>query len=167
MDNKPVHFISTICSKISEVLRVVKEGGLYVGKRLIPIPTITMLYNRSIMGDTDQFDQLLSYYRTRVVTKRWQTRIFTHFLLVAVVNASILYRLDKKLTRGQPGYDLLSFLNLLIDELATTTEERQEAEYMSEDKLASRFVDFTVLSRAPWMRVENDSGASAPSARAV
>jgi len=148
MDNKPVHFISTIFSKMSQVLRVVKEGGMYIGKRLIPIPTITMLYNR-IMGGTDQFDQMLSYYRTRVSTKRWQTRVFTHFLMVAVVNASILYRLDKKPTRDQPGHDLLSYIDLLIDELATTTEERQEAEGMAEDALEKRFCGLHIPVQGP------------------
>lgn len=153
MDNKPVHFISTIYSKMSEVLRVIKEGGIYVGKRLIPIPTITMLYNK-IMGGTDQFDQMLAYYRTTIVTKRWQTRIFTHFLLVAVVNASILYRLDKGLTRGQPGYDLLSFIDLLIDELATTTEQRKEAQNIADDELQKRYCGLHV----PVVSPKNEAG---------
>ena len=56
MDNKPVHLISTFMSKASAVSRVVKQGKEYIGKALISIPTIVMLYNRT-MGATDQFDQ--------------------------------------------------------------------------------------------------------------
>jgi len=45
--------------------------------------------------------------------------MFTHFLQYAVVNASILYRDDKKIVRGNPGYNLKSFMDLLIKQLAT------------------------------------------------
>ena len=118
MDNKPVHFISSFLSKMSIVERVVKVGKKYMGKALISIPTLAMIYNQC-MGGTDQFDQLLSYYKTTVKTKRWQTRIFTHFLSCAVVNASILYRLYHNLLRGEKGFDLLSFIDMLVDQLAT------------------------------------------------
>ena len=90
---------------------------------MIKIPTVAMLYNQC-MGGTDQFDQMLSYYKTTIKTKRWQTRIFTHFLMCAVVNASILFRLDNDLEKSDPGGDLLSFINLLIDQLATRLVRR-------------------------------------------
>ena len=107
-------------------MRVVKEGMRYVvGHQLIRIPTLAMIYN-SCMGGTDSFDQLLSYYRTTIKTKRWQTRIFTHFLMCAVVNAHILYRLgggvemkEGGLVRYDPGYDLLDFITMLIDQLVS------------------------------------------------
>ena len=138
MDNKPVHFISTFRSKCSEVLRAVKEGVKYIGHQMIKIPTVAMLYNQC-MGGTDQFDQMLSYYKTTIKTKRWQTRIFTHFLMCAVVNASILFRLDNDLEKSDPGGDLLSFINLLIDQLATSREERLEA-LGAEDTRQKRYV---------------------------
>jgi len=139
MDNKPVHFISTFFSKYSQVMRVVKEGMRYVGHQLIKIPTIAMIYN-NCMGGTDSFDQLLSYYRTTIKTKRWQTRIFTHFLMCAVVNAHILYKLgggvemkEGGLKRGDPGYDLLGFITLLVDQLVSpfspsTYRKKEETE---------------------------------------
>ena len=95
------------------------------GHKMIKIPTLAMIYNSS-MGGTDSFDQMLSYYRTTVKTKRWQTRIFTHFLMCAVVNAHILFKLgggvemkEGGLTRGDPGYDLLDFITLLVDQLVS------------------------------------------------
>lgn len=127
MDNKPVHFISTFMSKMSVVERVVKVGKKYMGKAMIQIPTLAMIYNQC-MGGTDQFDQLLSYYKTTVRTKRWQTRIFTHFLTCAVVNASILYRLYHKLDRTDKGYNLLDFIEMLVDQLATPRVDQKVAE---------------------------------------
>ena len=35
------------------------------------------------MGGTDRFDQQLSYYKSTIKTKRWQPRIFTHFISAA------------------------------------------------------------------------------------
>jgi len=116
MDNKPVHLISTFMSKASAVSRVVKQGKEYIGKALINIPTIVMLYNKT-MGGTDQFDQQLSYYKTTVKTRRWQVRIFTHFLHCAVVNAHILYKLHHNPTRNDHGFYLLDFTDMLIDQL--------------------------------------------------
>ena len=55
---------------------------------MIKNPAIAMIYN-GCMGGTDSFDQFLTYFRTIVMTKRWQTRIFTHFLMAGVVNAHI------------------------------------------------------------------------------
>ena len=123
MDNKPVHFISTIATKSSEVTRVIKEGTKYVGRENIPIPTIAMNYNAA-MGGTDRFDQKVSYYRTTIKTKRWQTRIFTHFIHCAVVNAHILYCIKKGLNRGDDGFSLLSFIGLLVDELAAPQRKK-------------------------------------------
>ena len=55
---------------------------------MIKIPALAMFYNGCMSG-TDSFDQFLTYFRTIVMTKRWQTRIFTHFLMAGVVNAHI------------------------------------------------------------------------------
>ena len=53
-------------------------------------------------------------------SKRWPVRVFTHFLEASVVNAHILYRDSKGLVRGEKGYTLLSFYEMLIDQLATS-----------------------------------------------
>ena len=126
MDNKPVHFISTFATKWSEGSCVVKEQMRYVGKQMNKIPTLAMIYN-ACMGGTDMFDQMCSYYRTTIKTKRWQIRIFTHFSMAAAVNAHILYKFGGgeemkeggSFVRGDKGFDLLSFIGMLVDQLCT------------------------------------------------
>jgi hypothetical protein len=97
----------------------------YVGKQLIKIPTLALIYNKC-MGGTDTFDQMCSYYRTTIKTKRWQTRIFTHFLMAAAVNSHILFKLgggeemkDGGLKRDDRGFELLDFIGMLVDQLCT------------------------------------------------
>jgi len=60
--------------------------------RIFQLPNIPVIgvYNNS-MGGTDKFDQLNSYYDGRLRTKKWQIRIYNHFLRAAVVNACVLY----------------------------------------------------------------------------
>ena len=77
------------------------------------------------MGGTDYFDQLRSYYRTTVKIKVWQTRIFTHFLMVAAVNAHIIYKLENNLKRGDKAYELLDFLGILVDQLCIPRLEKK------------------------------------------
>jgi len=79
------------------------------------------------MGGTDYMDQMISYYLTILKTRKWQIRIFTQFLHVAVFNAHILYRQDKKLERGMKGFTLLDFTQMLIKKMSTcclTTSKR-------------------------------------------
>jgi hypothetical protein len=78
------------------------------------------------MGGDDMLDQMCSYYWTTIKTKRWQIRIFTHFLMAAAVNAHILYKLgggekmkEGGLVRGDEGFDLLSYISMLVDQLCT------------------------------------------------
>ena len=106
MDNKPVHFLSTIPTRASVAFRAIEEGNVYRGHNLIGIPTLAQTYNDT-MGGTDRFDQLLSYHESAIKTKRWQPRIFTHFISAAVVNAHILYRTSNKLQREDKGCSLL------------------------------------------------------------
>ena len=134
MDNKPVHFLSTIPTRASVVSRAIKEGNTYKGHNLIGIPTLAQTYNGT-MGGTDRFDQQMSYYESTIRTKRWQPRIFTHFTSAAAVNAHILYRSSNNLQRGDKGYSLLSFIDMLIDDLA----EARRAEKKGESA-ASRYV---------------------------
>lgn len=94
MDSKPVHVLHTISSYRDVVPRLIKNAqGFFTGeKEEIPQPTIISDYNQW-MGETDHLDQCLSYYRTAMRVKKWQPRLFMHFLNVAVVNAHPLYTL--------------------------------------------------------------------------
>ena len=134
MDNKPVHFLSTIPTRASVVFRAIKEGNVYKGHNLIGIPTLAQTYNGT-MGGTDRFDQQLAYYESTIKTKRWQPRIFTHFISAAVVNAHILYRTSNNLQRGHRGYSLLSFIDMLVDDLAKAHRAEKKG-----GRVASRYV---------------------------
>ena len=74
-------------------------------------PTNIGDYN-SGMGGTDLFDQYCSYYRTMVRTKKWPTRIFSHFFMASIVDAFILYKYS------HDDATLLSFITSLLEELS-------------------------------------------------
>jgi hypothetical protein len=59
----------------------------------IPCPQMVQVYNKG-MGGVDLADQLLSYYRVHIKTKKWYRHVFFHLLSVAVVNSWLLYRRD-------------------------------------------------------------------------
>ena len=76
MDNKPVHMISTLFTKITRNAKT--PQGVY---ELVTIncPTVVKSYNRGMGG------QLGSYYKDRHRSFHWQMRLITHFLRVSVV----------------------------------------------------------------------------------
>ncbi|KAL3175832.1 hypothetical protein MRX96_001013 [Rhipicephalus microplus] len=53
-------------------------------------PSLVRVYNQS-MGGVDRADQLLSFYRNELKTKKWHERIICHLLDLAVVNSWLLY----------------------------------------------------------------------------
>ena len=88
-DNKEVHMLSSYPVYIGSVERRSKnkEGNFEMLK--LPRPSAVENYNK-IMGGTDLGDQLGSYYRFEHQTTKWPHRIFTHFMMLAAVNAHIL-----------------------------------------------------------------------------
>ena len=127
VDNKPVHMLSTIPLHKSHVDRVHKDArGNYTGKAPVEIPTVVMTYNTA-MGGTDLMDQMISYYKTKIRTRRWQTRIYFHFLNAMVVNAHILFKSHFQLEREDDNFTLLSFMTALIGEWATPQIPVQES----------------------------------------
>jgi len=120
MNSNPVHVVLTFQTLITTVDRVVKSAQkTFVGYAAIIIPTVVKIYNK-FMGGTNSFCQKLYYYKTRVHSKGWLVRVFTDFLKASVVNGHILYRDSKGLVRGEKGYTLLLFYEMLIDQLATS-----------------------------------------------
>lgn len=120
MDNKPAHMCSTLGTFQDMVQRACKLKCRYIGHNFFPIPTLIHIYYK-FTGGIDGFDQMIQYYRTTVASKRWQIRVFTHFLTCSVVNAHILNCIWHETMRGNPGHDhdLLSFTMMLIEQLAT------------------------------------------------
>ena len=78
------------------------------------------------MGGCDLHDQLCSYYETHLRSRRWPIRIFTHCLMMAVVNSSII----RNMGLG-PEMSLLDFQASLIESLSTATDESSST---TEDK---------------------------------
>ena len=59
-------------------------------KKQIQCPQLISPYNKG-MGGVDKADQLMSFYRIEIKTKRWYIKIFWHLVDMAKVNAWLLY----------------------------------------------------------------------------
>ena len=113
-DSKPVHMLTSFISKMIPIRRnsTNDEGGHELLDILMP--SSFKIYNK-YMGGTDHMDQLIAYYRPRVITYK------VFFLAAAVANAHVLYMkygMDSSIeAKKQPGYTLLDFIIMLIKEL--------------------------------------------------
>ena len=89
-DSNVVQVSSTYCGvePIDQVRRYDKKEKREIH---IPRPQLVQEYN-SIMGGTDTFDMLMSFYRIQHKSKKWYMRIFFWILHTAIVNGWILYR---------------------------------------------------------------------------
>jgi hypothetical protein len=115
-DTKPVHILHTIRTAKQTCMRIDKTATPIV-RRALPQPTIIEEYNHGMRG-TDGLDQLVSYYRNEQRTRKWQPRIFTHFLHIAVSNCHILYKSVMNVDdRSKPLFTLKDFTEQLVTEL--------------------------------------------------
>lgn len=124
MDNKPVHMLTTLPSVYrSTVQRNMRENTRWV-KKPIAIPTIVQAYNKG-MGGTDLNDQYNSYYKTTLKTVKWAPRIFSHFLMVSVTNARVLYMSHNSIEQDSLGHSLplLEFIDSLLGSIAGHDDE--------------------------------------------
>lgn len=93
-------------------------------------PEVVKKYNED-MGGVDKFDQLISFYRTTIRSRKWSLRMLTHAFDVAVVNSWLEYRRDQELqgTRPQLVIDLLDFKMKVAEALVcvgkTTTVKKR------------------------------------------
>lgn len=94
LDNKPVLMASTSTGLQSEGLVRCwsKKEKKYIN---VKCPAIVMKYNSKMVG-VDMSDRMISYYRTRARTKKWTIRTVFHFFDLAVTNAWIQYRNDRR-----------------------------------------------------------------------
>ncbi|KAL3229423.1 hypothetical protein MRX96_023606 [Rhipicephalus microplus] len=95
----------------------------------VPQPHCIKIYNKN-MGGVDLADRYVSYYRTKIRTKKWTIRVFSHFLDLAVENAWIEYRNDCKLmdVAAKNILDQFEFKNRVAETLIRAhVDEMQEA----------------------------------------
>lgn len=91
-DNKAVLLGSNfITSGVpDEVKRYDKKEKAYI---IINRPEIVKKYNQS-MGGVDKHDQLVSFFRTFIKSKKWTMRMVTHAFDMATVNSWLEYKMD-------------------------------------------------------------------------
>lgn len=87
----------------------------------VPRPSLVKVYNSS-MGGVDRADQLLSFYRNELKSKKWYKRIIFHLLDLAVVNSWILYRAVKKSPMQLAEFKLQVAIGLMDAEESATAD---------------------------------------------
>lgn len=89
-DNKPVHMASNFVGvgKEDEVKRWNKKGNRY---EMIKRPEVVDKYNHG-MGGVDLFDQMMSYYRVFLKSKKWPLRVIFHLIDFAVLQSYYEYK---------------------------------------------------------------------------
>lgn len=125
MDNKPVHVLSSLKSTTLECSRHVEMNGKGKGgwvKTTFPQPSIIKIYNK-FMGGTDKNDQYISYIRPNLKSMSWVVRVFTHFIIIATVNAYIIYLYLVITEEKRRYYGIRDFTEQLASELAADDNE--------------------------------------------
>lgn len=79
---------------------------------------IIKLYNKS-MGGVDLHDQLISYFRTFIRSRKWTLRMVTHSFDMACTNSWMEYRIDTSHCNTQNKMDLLLFRQQLARSLTS------------------------------------------------
>lgn len=100
-DNKIVTLASSFVGELpkSQVSRYDKPHKRYV---TIDRPNVVGEYNRH-MGGVDLIDSIMGRYKIKLRSKRWQVRMFYHFLDLAMSNAWLLYkRVHKTKSTNEP-----------------------------------------------------------------
>ncbi|XP_050066502.1 uncharacterized protein LOC126555644 [Aphis gossypii] len=116
-DNKAITMASNFITsgKPESVSRWDKKNKQYIN---IERPEIIKLYNKSMLG-VDKHDQLVSYYRVYMKSRKWTLRMITHAFDMAVANSWLEYKQDAE-NMGIPKKDqkdLLHFKTTLAEEL--------------------------------------------------
>jgi hypothetical protein len=127
-DKRPVHLLHTYKTYKKTVQRKSQDASGAYRPINLPQPTIIQDYNAG-MGGTDMIDQRCSYYKFEHRTTKWQHRLISHFNLVSVVNAFILWKESKPLERKNVSqkqfmFDLMKELGEYVEEVEEQTEDK-------------------------------------------
>lgn len=122
-DNKAVTLGSNFITSgtIDTVQRYDKKKKEYI---TVERPEIVKLYNSS-MGGVDKSDQLISFYRTFIKSKKWTLRLITHAFDLVASNSWLQYKKDatELCLPKKKILDLLHFRLQLADELIRSTRK--------------------------------------------
>jgi hypothetical protein len=116
-------------------------------------PSCVKLYNRG-MGGTDSEDHKLALYRTSVISRKWPHRIIFHFLLAAMLNAHILYKLKNHLEYGDYLYEVGDWIIAAASEMREKGNQRVEPQVVGRGpaeniKIANKDSLWTTWERCP------------------
>lgn len=111
VDNKVVNLASTFPGGgiPDQARRYDKKEKQYIQ---IDRPEIVKLYNHG-MGGVDLFDQMISYYRTFLRSRKWPLRMIAHGVDMVVTNSWIEYVKDAEKC-GIPKKDVLDLLQFRV-----------------------------------------------------
>lgn len=116
-DNKPVYLASNVMTsgEVDIVKRWDRSNKKYID---VERPEIVRHYNKT-MGGVDKHDQLVSFYRCFIKSKKWTLRMVSHAFDMAVCNSWLEYVEDTKKLKisKKDTLDLLSFRMTLAKEL--------------------------------------------------
>lgn len=88
-DSKAVLMISN--AQGSSPVHLCKRWSNEKGRKVdVTMPGVVKSYNKA-MGGIDLCDRMISFYRSSMRTKKWTTRVFSHFLDLVCVNCWIMY----------------------------------------------------------------------------
>lgn len=105
-DNKPVHIASNFVGQ--EPTDMIRRFDKKKGEEIfIPRPNIVRLYNEC-MGGVDHLDQMLTYYRVFIKSRKWTFRVIMHFFDLAIVASWMQYSKYARENGDSPKY-LLEF----------------------------------------------------------
>ncbi|XP_039298104.1 piggyBac transposable element-derived protein 1-like [Nilaparvata lugens] len=130
-DNKPIYLMSSKEGKtpMDECRRWCKKQKKYID---VSRPNIVTSYNQ-YMGGVDMNDRLISYYRNFYKTKKWTLIIIMHFFTLAVVNAWVQYRNDRKIL-GRPKKEISDLMDFMM-EISEHLTESGDKDSSSEEEL--------------------------------
>eukprot|EP00102_Acyrthosiphon_pisum_P022242 XP_016659452.1 PREDICTED: piggyBac transposable element-derived protein 3 isoform X3 [Acyrthosiphon pisum] len=140
LDNKSVNLASNFVTSGSPdiIKRYDKKNKCYVE---VGRPEIVKLYNDS-MGGVDLHDQLISYYRVFIKSRKWTLRMLFHAFDMATCNAWLEYRNDAETINLQKKkvMDLLGFKQNLASTLisvgsSVVTPSRKRGRPSSSNKI--------------------------------